>query len=407
MNVHNSDADDIKRIGILLSLSRFGGGTYQWTWNILTALKSFLGNKQISEVSILYFDEDSEISNIKLKFPQFNFRRVGVVDAFVMRTLRRLFIAFPALVNIWKAIHPLASLSFKYKIDILIFPGASFDVALYKKRQIFMFTDIAHVLYPQFPEVSNAGEGRRRNILFKHGIKNATGIVVDSEQLSRDIIKHFSARKDNVRILYQTIPQAIIEVAKAGVGEIDLEIITKTLPERYLFYPAQLWLHKNHANLIRALSIIVTYHPEIHLVLTGAEKNASEQLFSLAKSLGVDANITYLGYVSDEQLVILYKNAEMLVMPTFFGPTNIPTLEAFYLGCPAVISDLPGVTEQVQDAAVLFDPNSPPDIAEKIMYVLDNPEFRSTLIRKGHQRAEQLSFKNYTRTLIKIIQDFS
>jgi len=81
-------------------------------------------------------------------------------------------------------------------------------------------------------------------------------------------------------------------------------------------------------------------------------------------------------------------------MPTYFGPTNIPTLEAFYYRCPAVISNLPGVYEQARDAVLYFDPNDPNDIAHKI-YSLNNNDLRESLIIKGHIRSQELSFDNY------------
>ena len=55
----------------------------------------------------------------------------------------------------------------------------------------------------------------------------------------------------------------------------------------------------------------------------------------------------------------LYKESIALVMPSYFGPTNIPPLEAFNLGVPVLYSDLPGLKDQVGDAALLLDLNKP------------------------------------------------
>ena len=70
----------------------------------------------------------------------------------------------------------------------------------------------------------------------------------------------------------------------------------------------------------------------------------------------------------------LYAEAAGLVMPTFFGPTNIPVLEAFALGCPVVTSDIRGIREQTDGAAILVDPRSPEAIADGLRRLLSSSE---------------------------------
>jgi glycosyltransferase involved in cell wall biosynthesis len=176
------------------------------------------------------------------------------------------------------------------------------------------------------------------------------------------------------------------------------------LPCDYIYYPAQLWMHKNHVTLLKALKIVHKKIPEIVLVLSGARQNAAGEIFTMIHEMDLDEKVRYLGYVPDSQIPILYKNAKMLVMPTFFGPTNIPTLEAFYYGCPAVISDIPGVTEQTGNAALLFNPRSEHDLAEKILLLLENKQLRAELIQRGYERTQILSFENYKKQFFPILE---
>jgi len=166
------------------------------------------------------------------------------------------------------------------------------------------------------------------------------------------------------------------------------------LPEKYIFYPAQLWEHKNHKNLLKAFKILREKDINISLVLTGFPKSGKDKIFDLIADLDIGNNICYFGYVTDSAIVKIYKNAFALVMPTYFGPTNIPTLEAFYYKCPAVISNLPGAYEQARDAVLYFDPDNPNELAEKI-FSLNNFYLRDELIFKGSIRSSELSFENY------------
>ena len=54
-----------------------------------------------------------------------------------------------------------------------------------------------------------------------------------------------------------------------------------------------------------------------------------------------------------------------MVMPSYFGPTNMPPLEAFAMKTPVVVSDLPGIRDQVGEAALLVEPENPKALSEE------------------------------------------
>jgi hypothetical protein len=70
-----------------------------------------------------------------------------------------------------------------------------------------------------------------------------------------------------------------------------------------------------------------------------------------------------------------------------------------------VISDLPGVIEQAQDAALRFDPDDPVDIANKLGAVLRNREIALELIAAGHRRMEELNYDYYRSALGCVFDD--
>ena len=92
-------------------------------------------------------------------------------------------------------------------------------------------------------------------------------------------------------------------------------------------------------------------------------------------------------------------------MPTYFGPTNIPPLEAFKLGVPVLYSDLDGLREQVGDAALLMDLSDPASLAQHLYDLIHIDGLRQELVSKGKDRLQQFSdtnieilmniFKNY------------
>src|SRR5262245_45175572 len=125
----------------------------------------------------------------------------------------------------------------------------------------------------------------------------------------------------------------------------------------------------------------------------------------LAARLGLQDNLQYLGYVADEDMSGLYAEAAALVMPTFFGPTNIPILEAWAFGCPVLTSDTRGIREQVQDAAILVNPRSVEAIADGIYRIWTDENLGRMLEERGRQRLSTYGPNDYGSRLIEILKE--
>ena len=105
-------------------------------------------------------------------------------------------------------------------------------------------------------------------------------------------------------------------------------------------------------------------------------------------------------------MVGLYRNAFALTYLTFFGPENLPPLEAFALGCPVIASDVAGAQEQLGECALLVDPKSPEEIASAIKSLRDDPDLRKTLVDCGFSRASRFTGRDYVRGVFRILDEF-
>jgi glycosyltransferase involved in cell wall biosynthesis len=269
-------------------------------------------------------------------------------------------------------------------------------------RAIFPIHDLQHRLQPQFPEVSRRGEYKRREFIYTHSIPRATAILTDSE-VGKEDVKH-CYQVDEKKIF--SLPYIAPTFRSDQTSPSFLEYVTKkyALPSQYLFYPASFWTHKNHLRLIRSLGIIADEKKvRIPLVLAGGKRGDYSKVASLVSSLGLDDTVYFIGYVQDNDMPALYRQALALVMPTFFGPTNIPILEAWIAGCAVITSDIRGVREQVADAGLLVDPTSDRAIADAIWSLYQSPQTRSQLIERGKRRAVQWTPPDFARRLSEVI----
>lgn len=394
---------DKKDIGLLFYMPRYGGGTFQLTDNVMCALEDYADSREGTRIHIFFNNKQAAaMTEVGTRFPRFVKHRLGESVRLVSAVLRRVFLAVPWFAPVLRRIYPLTWIARGAGIEVMLFPGITPDASLYKAKQITLFTDIAHIFFPQFPELAAKGELRRRNILFRYCVRYADEVVVESKQLRDDTVKYYGAQRSRVSILHQTMSQTLERLEEESQGSEALRFAA-TLPERYFFYPAQMWEHKNHKNLLVAMKQLLRDHPDVYLVLVGSRKEGDQRIFALINDLGLSERVKWFGYVSDGAIRILYKNAEALVKPGYIGPTNIPTIEAFFYECPAVISDLPGVREQTGDAALLFDPDSPEDIASKLRSILEDPRLRETLVTRGRERLTELGYRQYREKLAAIL----
>jgi len=272
--------------------------------------------------------------------------------------------------------------------------------------------DVQHRLQPEFPEVSANGEWEWREYLFRNGTRYATIIIAESEVGREDILNlygPYGLTPDRVKTLpflpsYYPGLQGMESEQRRVADVYDL-------PEGYLFYPAQFWPHKNHARLVQALALLQREHGlKIPIVFSGfyageIREATYNYVMKLAHQLGVQDQIHYIGYVPDEDMPGLYAGALALAMPTFFGPTNIPTLEAWAFNCPVLTSDVRGIREQTGDAAILVNPVSVEAIADGLRRLATDGDLRRTLAQRGQQRLAGYSPQDYYRRLTEIVNE--
>lgn len=303
--------------------------------------------------------------------------------------------------------HGYLSLFEKEKLDLMIYPASSNLSFLDNTPSIVAIHDIMHRVYPRFPEVSMGGRWAGREYCFQNISKYAFRIMVDSDIGREDMIRFYKADPGKIIPLPFLPPSYLNEnISKLKARRICDEL---TLPEKFIFYPAKFWPHKNHINLVKALNILKKKGRIVNLVLTGsknAEFTTYGEIMKFVNGNGLGDQIFYSGYVDNEQISAIYKLAKAMVMPTYFGPTNIPILEAWAMGTPAIASDIRGCKDQLGTAGLLTNPNSPADIADKIWKVYSNTELSRRLVKKGRRKLMKWTSKDFINQIKKIIMDF-
>jgi glycosyltransferase involved in cell wall biosynthesis len=386
----------MKKIGVVLSAGP-GGGVQQYSQAIVDAVAQLP-----EEYSLVAAVSDSFWEGV---LPE-RMKVVRLNDSLWNRGLNRLWHESRLPVAFWRSVLAPLDTSMRTimaeKCDLWICPNHdrfSFRAPIPALGTVH---DLMHRYEPSFPEVSKNGEFESREFHFRETCRWSRGILVDSRLGKQQVIESYGTAPEKVFVLPFIAPDYIYESTEADAAAVRAKY---PLPEKFFFYPAQFYQHKNHKNLIAAVGRMRAAHPDVRLVLVGwKQRNSYDEVVAQVKELGLEENVIFLGYAPDSDMAGLYRTARAMVMPTFFGPTNIPQLEAFALGCPVATSRIYGIPEQVGDSALLFDPGSADEIHDTLVRLWSDDALCAELSRKGKAHDAAWGRPQFAARLAEIIR---
>jgi glycosyltransferase involved in cell wall biosynthesis len=173
----------------------------------------------------------------------------------------------------------------------------------------------------------------------------------------------------------------------------------------YILFVGTIEPRKNLVNLLEAFSILKQRKYPGRLVIAGMQGWMSDDLKAFVSKLGVESFVTFLGFVEDSGLRVLYNKADVFAFPSFYEGFGFPIVEAMSCGAPVVTSDTSSCAEVAGDAALTVSPRDPKAIAEAITKIHDDRVLRGRLIENGLERSRQFSFVSTAKETLKVYQE--
>ena len=201
-------------------------------------------------------------------------------------------------------------------------------------------------------------EARER--IYRSVLPRASFILTGTQVGKNEIVHYYGVDSDNVIVIPLPTPTFRTTQDFHRISGIRQKY---GLRGEFLIYPAQFWPHKNHINVVIALDLVRRRNGlAIEMVFTGSDKGNAQFVREKISEFGLDDQIHVLGFVPRDDLKALYSTALALTFASFFGPDNLPPLEAFALSCPVIASRVAGTQEQLGDAALFFNPADPEEL---------------------------------------------
>ena len=190
-------------------------------------------------------------------------------------------------------------------------------------------------------------------------------------------------------------------------GKADKRVLEKFKIEKdYIMLSSAYEPRKNFEGLIEAFALLdnkLKRQYQLVLVTRISEKKRIK-LQKLAQKKGVLDNLVLTGYVSDEELLSIYRGASLFVFPSIHEGFGLPPLEAMKCGVATIVSDRSSMPEVIANSEALFDPYDIEDISKKIKeYLLDSTK-RELLAKYGLARAKRFSWQRVAKDALDAIE---
>lgn len=286
----------------------------------------------------------------------------------------------------------------KYKADVFVSCDGFCSLGT-KVPQCLVLHDLAFLHYPSFIPKSHLLYYKRYTPKM---LAKAKVIATVSAFSKKDITSQYGTAADKINIVYS----AAKEIFQPITNEEKQAAKTKyTGGKEYFVYTGAIHPRKNLVNLLKAFSLFKKrQQSSMKLVLTGRLAWKYDSFVKNLKTYKYRDDVVMTGYVNEDEIRKLVGAAYAMVYPSLFEGFGVPVLEAMQCDVPVITSLNSSMQEIANEAALYAEPESPADIAEKMMLLYKDEKLRSQLIEKGRVVVKQYSWEKSAERLWQSIE---
>lgn len=373
---------DMKIIAVLENSITAGGGFNQ-ALNAILQMQKICDGRFEFEVFTTKSENIPHLEKLKISAVVFSF---SLFDRLLAKL--SLNIWWHAVQNRMKFLGSFEKKLMSHQCDLVYFATPStISPALQRLNYILTVWDLCHRDAPEFSEVRDFNQFYAREYFYQNHLSPAVATLTDSTQLADAISRRYGV--DRERLL--PMPFAPAPFLAEDISENHDDVLKKYgLDKGYFFYPAQFWSHKNHIRILEALLLLGAKGIRPYVVFAGGNQGNLEYIEKFSRQNNLEEQVRFLGFVPTEDMRGLYEGCKVVVMPTYFGPTNLPPLEAWMLGKPLIYSSQ--FKEQVGNAAILVNPDDAEELAAR-MNACSAETFCQEMVSNGRIRLGEINLR--------------
>ncbi len=259
------------------------------------------------------------------------------------------------------------------------------------------------LIYARFPEAHAGVRDLGMRVLVPQAVRRSDRVIADSRSTRDDLVEMLgmdAGRVDVVPLGYGSPHR--VEPLPAG----DVRARFDLGERRFVLSLSAKRPHKNLMRLLDALARLPAAERPV-LVLAGYPTAHETELRERARSLAIDDDVRFPGWIGPADLEGLWRETQAFVFPSLYEGFGLPVLEAMARGVPVACSNSSSLPEVAGDAALMFDPTSEQQMTDALQRLLGDDALREQLRASGLAQARrftwsqsaQLTLASYARAL--------
>jgi glycosyltransferase involved in cell wall biosynthesis len=253
------------------------------------------------------------------------------------------------------------------------------------------------LIYARFPDAHAGIRDKGMRVLVPQAVRRSQRVIVDSQSTRKDVLGLGGVSADRIDV----VPLGLGTVRReAPLPEREVRARLKLAEREVVLTLSAKRPHKNLLALIGALARLAPERRPV-LVLPGYPTAHERELSERARSLGIEADVRFPGWVSSAELEGLWEVAQAFVFPSLYEGFGLPVLEAMARGVPVACSNASSLPEVAGEAALLFDPYDELAIAAAIERLLVDPDEAARRRALGRQRARLFTWERTARATLE------
>ena len=257
-------------------------------------------------------------------------------------------------------------------------------------RRLLTVHDLIH---RTFPDAHDGLRAKALSVVMPLGFRRSHRLIAISQTTRDDLVNLFHEPPEKIDVIPQGVDEPHPELALPE-GELRAQLQAGERPIAFSLSAKR--PHKNLPRLLQALALIPAERRPL-LVIPGYRTWHEDELREQARALGIEDDVRLLGWVSQAEVEALYAASALFVFPSLYEGFGLPLLEAMQRGVPVACSDRTSLPEVAGDAALMFDPDRPEEIAAAMERLLAGGEEVERLRAAGYERARQFTWDETAR----------
>ena len=295
----------------------------------------------------------------------------------------------------------------KSKIDILHLPVPTLNQIIpaflnRNTKQVMTVHDVAPHL---FPEMYTKKAVYSFDLSIKISKKIVNQYIVISKNTKNDLIKYYGIPEELISVIYLGKNSHFFPAKnKAEIRSNLAKKLNLPIEEPYILSVGTLEPRKNIPGLLKAYSWLKKDGLKTKMVIVGMKGWKYNPIFDLIKTLDLENDVIFPGYVTDEDIQSFYQGAEIFVFPSFYEGFGFPPLEAMACGIPVVVSNSSSIPEVVGKAGIQINPNSTTELASAMESLLKSKERQIYFSEEGIKQAALFSWEKTAEETWKVYE---